>query len=520
MRSKKNNKRNISKTNRKKYKKTKKQNKTKKVMKGGMFIKKKMYEQFLAKMHHEMRVTRSSKPPIIDQFKYVLYMLDLPCKVEILNYTSLTGFIFKITVSNEVKETDLPFEAVLDGKKITAYSIVLKIAVLSHSPERILLPNPEKLSLFQRYLPSIFPPPGTIIKNTEISEEFDLESRIQKYIYRTTLHPNGIPSCLSVIDYSTFDSDTAKVFLDNLLKKVDETDATTKFIIQNIIMNIWNKQLGVISMELADSSFISLRTANQQYKALIKRCCFLAIAHLFVIFLKTGGIVNADLHEGNILVNIEKDTGTVRSVKIIDFGRTVRISSMEDFFSRQIKNKYKERMVAIKRMNNVEPTKMDFKGINLYYEYDSSNWFDMLIAQMVGLERSRTPEQKLNSISFLNELNEGEEDEIIKRVVLLLHVLSELDFAYNSITTNSRKYQMDFLLKCVFGDLSIIGGMQTINWYNDNLSESVKLSAMEIFKAFKELVTIKDHGTRNLFSVGAINNAAKKGRFTGSDSLI
>jgi hypothetical protein len=272
-------------------------------------------------------------------------------------------------------------------------------------------------------------------------------------------------------------------------------------------------------MELADSSFISLEEAKQKYgddSPVIKKCCLFAIAHLFVIFLKTEGIVNADLHSGNILVKIDKNEN-IEAVKIIDFGRTVRIKSMDDWFSGEIKKKYKRRMIAIKKAFGVQ--KNDFRGINLHYESGSGDdWFDKLIKQMVVLETK--PEQKLPSNNFLFDLNISQSDEIVKRVCLLLHVLSELDFAYNNSNNDSLHYQMEFLLKIVFGSGVISEEyVETyVNWYNDELMSQT--DALEIWKLFMQLVTPpKDEG-QNPYSVVEINKAVENGLFPGYDKSI
>uniref|UniRef100_A0A6C0JMW2 Uncharacterized protein n=1 Tax=viral metagenome TaxID=1070528 RepID=A0A6C0JMW2_9ZZZZ len=521
MRSKRNNKTRNNKTrnNKTRNNKTKKQ----KVMKGGLWVNKSLAPSILERKRQEL-YTKTGRRKVdihVTSFDYLLYMLSLPCKVVILHYTSLSGFIFKIIVDPSVEAKELPFSELTTTNVVIsrkpAYSIVIKLVVLSFSPQSLSIPHPEP-TLLQTVFQDT-----TINKYTQNPEDFKKEATTQSEIYIKTLAPSGKPSCLSVIDCSILDTEMSKQFLDKLLEKVNVSalqynffgismslpriPGTTKKIIDSIEKHVWNKRIGILSMQDAGIDCVPLHDvfllSQQNSQIKITHYCEMAIAHLLKVFLTTGRI-NLDVHAWNVLINITQDT-----CSLIDFGQTLDIYDIPT----NIKRRYEGRMTyLIGRKNFPNKTDATVMGITI------NGNFDKLIEQMRAIGPF--------TIDFL--LDADSPYEIIKRVILLLHLLSELDFAFNSLEFDTINYQMLFLLKSVFSIITYTPSetngkrkyfthqdeQQRIDWYIQENIQSVQESAIRIHTEFKKLVLVNIDRTRNPFSKEAIEKGINAGYFT------
>jgi len=551
MRSKRNNKTRNNKTrsNKTRNNKTKKQ----KLMKGGLWVN----ETIIATVLKEkQKKNPQAKNPLVN-FDFVIYMLSFrTCKVEIIDEASLYSIVLKITILEPVDPTVLPFLSLeIDGiKKEPVYSIVLKLAILAPETERYFIIDGRKTLL--RYFWSTTQP---ILKNTETEVEFESEAHKQGQIYFNTLIPDGKPSCLSVIDYSKFEKEKGKEFLTELLSKV--YDKRSALAIQSVFDNLNQgvKELGIISMEFAGKGFVSFRTLleekddwtrwmrreeYQKTQKVIDQSCVKALAQKIVVFLKTG-IVNVDDHPGNILVNLKE--GEVNSVRLIDFGASVDFSnsdypnSLMDYIKKNYKYRIDDFLSWRKNKENKNkglPVKSDIMDVKLDGEIlDLIQSMHNLGEVRQNLRSKKTETEaalpipttnikrnfsKISSnqfgilgIGFLLDLNPDSHNnnEIIKRMLLLLHIFSELDFAYN---VGSPDYQMEDLLKYVFliemSDASLQRpSKQFVDWFAEP-NEQVKRKLLAIYDEFIKL-TKRDVLLRPPLSADTLRRAIQKNEF-------
>lgn len=258
-----------------------------------------------------------------------MHMIKNPrCRITTISYSSVYGFILKLSISKQEGETSLPdadieFYGLNESK--TAFdspidAVVIKFAVLHDKKETELFPYKPASGLST-----------DIHKETDTIDNYKKEALTQSKIYQLTAS-KGEPVCPSLIDFSHISDRVAiGTFLDIVVKKC--VDDESKHIIhylkdvfiyskQTRNMYMDDVQLGIITMESATE----YRTAYDLYdefkfesQAYIE-CCEQILTQVLRLYNETR-LVHADFHRHNCLVKTNED-GSYR-VYMIDFGRMV-----------------------------------------------------------------------------------------------------------------------------------------------------------------------------------------------------
>jgi len=457
---------------------------------------------------------------------------ELNATIEVISYNA-GGFVFSVTVDESIDDSQLPFHGLNEtGTDFTVplRSIVIKIAILSSAIDATLDnfqdPNPNV-----SYLPSgkqkESDSPIYIKKHLETQEAFADEAAFQQHVYLSTIAPSGKPSCLSVIDYSWFDNANAIAFLDKLRSTilVDSQPIHTGWIPS--IMNIFlpnptrqesqdpvtystqktldylksqisggnnDRRIGIIAMELANrKEYISLFAAHnlsflqlpnnmtltepsvEMTPELLANYMDIAVAHLFKVLITTNGIVNVDLHSNNVLINIRTS-----EVKIIDYGKI--LVALKDRIPQEIKEKYQKRTSLW--------TNQIWVGDDAYETVGSVDELLDLIGDIKGCNLSN---------------KSGREDiPDTKKIILLLHLLAELDIAYNE------RYQMITLLDHMYGNVVESSDREFVKWNNPNTAH-LNIRVQSVYEKYISLTNLADPtAARNAMSVPAIARSVKE----------
>lgn len=257
---------------------------------------------------HVGGVLQRQRNPKLSSWQAVYKMICLPyARLSRIAYSSLTGFIFRLDVPNIESNTEfygLNAEKTALTKPI--YSIVFKLAIISEDVSDRLDP----LLITEKN--------KEYTKKTENLLDFKKEADTQQQIYIDTLSPNGNPITLSIIDFSHFDKRSTRILITELNKKHDSRTVgeMLRYIGLNCLDYSKNRRLGMITMELAEPTYIELADipiSSHEYNS----GCQYAIAQTLILFLKSKKI-NFDSHAGNVLASRRLDNpGTV----LIDFGR-------------------------------------------------------------------------------------------------------------------------------------------------------------------------------------------------------
>lgn len=260
------------------------------------------------------------KNPDLTSWQAVYKMISNPAStLTKIAYSSLKGYIFKLDVPARPENSEF-FGLNASGTdfNMPIYSLIFKFAIISKNGDEDL---PE------------FSFPGELgedgaqafySKATENLNDFKIESNIQQSIYLKTINPSGKPICLAVADFSFFNRASAGTLLDQLRAKRGNSPKVLRML-EYLSANVTGtNQLGMITMELANSDFKEL--SDLKSNALVfKSDCNSAIAQILILFLKLK-ILNYDSHAGNVL---GKEDGT--KTFLIDFGRTLNFTNKTPF---------------------------------------------------------------------------------------------------------------------------------------------------------------------------------------------
>jgi hypothetical protein len=391
----------------------------------------------------------------LTSFQAIYKMINNPTAfISKLAYSSLKGFLFKLDVDPNPENSE--FFRLNDSNTaftVPVYSLVFKCAIVDVN--ETILTTPLKIK-DKKY-----------IKSTESIHDFSEEAKSQQDIYIETIASSGKPICLAVIDYSYFDIPSANKFLDLLLRK-GSYDAKAVQMLTYIKNNLsGDRQLGMISMELADSNFVELVSLQEDASAIVayNTSLNMAIAEILILFIKTR-IINCDLHVGNVMT---KDDGS--RAFLIDFGRTLNF------------NKGNPENNVIKKYNAVR--KSNFKK-----DYDEIKNIDITDLY----------------VSSTNPLSN-----VITNMSNILKFIAYTDYAFNTSNfdmTGMDRPQMISFLQYLYGDTFSDDWANTPpDWTATDNTDNIYENVLRQFR----LLTETPMTGRNLLSNAAIKKQIENG---------
>jgi hypothetical protein len=228
--------------------------------------------------------------------------------IELISVYSKMGFIFKLSYN---------------GK-----SHIIKIMVLSDS---IYL-----LSKCMQIVKSLKDKKS--YKVTQIENDFVYESEIQNFINNQSKRGDRTPICPEVIYAKIYDNRLSEHFLSLLEKKTTSNNNTEINSVIECLQSYFNQtfrnfldrhskpqfKLGIILMSEIENGIESDKISNNNNNLIIvDNHIYSQIIYLFLII----GIINFDMHKGNILVS---GLGTENiETQLIDFGESVYLDNIE-----------------------------------------------------------------------------------------------------------------------------------------------------------------------------------------------
>uniref|UniRef100_A0A6C0E859 Uncharacterized protein n=1 Tax=viral metagenome TaxID=1070528 RepID=A0A6C0E859_9ZZZZ len=228
--------------------------------------------------------------------------------IELISASSLSGFIFKI--ANNMK------------------SYIMKIIVLTDVEKKYLLKCMQMVpSLSNRKRK----------KMTEIKKDFVYESEIQNFIHNESKRGGRTPICPEVTYTKIYDNHLSQHFLKLLRYKTTQNNNNAELnrVIECLqqyfnevtrnTLDQYNKpyyKLGIILMPEVENSITLDKVANGDLN-ITDNHIYPQIIYLFLII----GIINFDMHEGNILISNENG---VITTKLIDFGKVDNLKNVEN----------------------------------------------------------------------------------------------------------------------------------------------------------------------------------------------
>ena len=358
------------------------------------------------------------KNPEISSFQAVMKMLNTTgAQITLVSYTSLTGFIFKLEILKDDPQ-NIEFYGLNEkthALTVPIHCLIIKFALLSSID---YLPDIQITGDIQGYSKECI----------ELSK-YKIEAKSQQEIFLKTISPSGNPICPSIVDFSYFDKESAKTFL-NKCKSLTTADTKAEEVFNYIIRVIAIKNytnLGMITMELADG-YIELskipNTTIDEQKIKNKMMVY-SISQIIILFVKLK-IINYDAHTGNILANEIKQKTT-----LIDFGRIVDFSDIPfTKYGTQIIQSYES--ITGTTFNDDLDELRKIKITDLFY-YDDN--------------KPTTQQKNKTIIETLNKL---------------LKFIAFVDYSTNAIyfpdyfrTANKNRPQIHSLLKYVYGEPNI-----------------------------------------------------------------
>jgi hypothetical protein len=397
------------------------------------------------------------KNPEISSFQAVMNMLNTPgAQITLVSYTSISGFVFKLEILKDNPEK-VEFYGVNErthALTVPIHCLIIKFALISWIDS---LPDIQITGDTKGYSKEC----------VELSK-YKIEAKSQQDIFIKTLSPSGNPICPAIVDFSHFDKESAKIFL-NKCKALITTGTKAEEVFNYIIRVITTKNytnLGMITMEIADDyielSKIPNTTADEQ--KIKDKMMIYSIAQIIILFVKLK-IINYDAHTGNILANETKQKTTLIDFgRIVDFSDTpIRLSDLFTKYGTQIIQKY-ETITGTKFDDDLDELRK-IKITDLFY-YD---------------DNKPTTQQKNKTI--------------IETINKLLKFIAFVDYSTNAIyfpdyfrTVNKNRPQIHSLLKYVYGEPNIGSQWNQVppNFILDDASND-KLKSVSI--TIKELCT-------------------------------
>jgi len=242
--------------------------------------------------------------PIIDMIN------SSDSELKVLTYSSLKGFMFILNVLPHYSEyLDLNDNFSTFNKPVTSY--ILKFVVMTEYGDVKL------------------PPYYGHDKESESTQGFLDEAKLQQDIWEKSITGGRQPICPSVANISLFDNDNAKEILNLCLLKVTEYDydeIDLLFYLIELIKNNPDYEIGIMTMPTINKSkTLSDFMKNGPDQELIDQAIGYAIYQLIRLYIQIK-VMHFDLHSGNVLV--ATDNGNIKCF-IIDFGRASKIENDE-----------------------------------------------------------------------------------------------------------------------------------------------------------------------------------------------
>ena len=265
------------------------------------------------------------KDSSLTSWQAVYKMINIPgATLTKIAFSSLKGYIFRLDIPNDPDITEF-FGLNADGTAMNrpVYSLIFKFAIIA----------PRPIALPMLAIPGDHDDDGNPVagrhKETEDLESFKTEAIIQQGIYTGTLSPLGRPITISVVDFSYFNARSSNALLRQLMT-IPGNSHTVQLMLTFLHDNvIATRQLGLITMELANSEFREL--SKVENAAAFTSDCDYALAQIFILFTRLK-VMNYDCHAGNVLASRNPPSAGLeeRSV-LIDFGRTLNFRSPHPF---------------------------------------------------------------------------------------------------------------------------------------------------------------------------------------------
>jgi hypothetical protein len=294
------------------------------------------------------------------------------------------------------------------------YSLVFKLAIISDTESRYVINT----------------------KNKTTTTLFNMlkETATQQDVYLRTISPRGYPITISVVDFSYFNKETAKILLEKFYKICGIS--STKLLINSLFELINHNdeyKLGVITMELVNRDFT---TIGNIYKGLdrtvsAKMSLFhtnleYVIAQMIILFVRNK-IIHYDLHKNNAFGNTTISDENNRSF-IIDFER-VFFFSEELFFANPISIEYLAR----------------------YYDMD--------------VYRDSRPHffSDLGEIITIDVTNLYDDEDKCEKIIRIIYFINYIDRIINKILFEAElpqcKFFIDYFEKCIKEETSVETGI-------------------------------------------------------------
>lgn len=404
------------------------------------------------------------KNPEISSFQAVMNMLNTSgAQITLVSYTSIAGFVFKLEILKDAPEK-VEFYGINEQTRrltVPVHCLIIKFALISWIDS---LPDIQITGDTQGYSKECM----------ELSK-YKIEAKSQQDIFIKTLSPSGNPICPAIVDFSHFDKESAKTFL-NKCKSLTTTGTKAEEVFNYIIRVITKKNythLGMITMEIADDyielSKIPNTTADEQ--KIKDKMMIYSIAQIIILFVKLK-IINYDAHTENILANETKEKTT-----LIDFGRIVDFSDIPfTKYGTQIIQKY-ETITGTKFDDDLDELRK-IKITDLFY-YDDN--------------KPTTQQKNKTIIETLNKL--------LKFIAFVDYSTNAIYFPDSFRTANKNRPQMNSLLKYVYGEPNI-----SSQW--NQVPPNFVLDADSSDKLKSVSITIKDLCTDRIQSRNSNSNVS------------
>jgi hypothetical protein len=356
--------------------------------------------------------------------------------LEVISYSSLSGFILKLDVPRNPKNTNL-----YHFNEKPVYSIIFKLALISET-------------LSYNFYTNIHG--NKYRKKTEKKQDYTKEYEIQNKIYLDTLNLNRINICPSLIDLSFLDGYSANTFINSLNAIIDDDDDMNEAVnIFNFLKDQLNDadnkmKLGVITMEFVNYREYVLLNDRQLNDETYEKNCLYALAEIIVVFM-IFKIINYDWHNGNIFGSIDLQ----KQPLLIDFGNSIDL----------INDKYDDVINTYDYLfHNQDPFELNTLASNNPVNHENDEDVptlvegennDTSIPHYTNHDNYNKDFDEIKNISFLDfhDINESNREGLKTKLEKIIRFIAYMDYAKNcSKTQVILKYpQFIPLLRVLYG---------------------------------------------------------------------
>jgi len=386
--------------------------------------------------------------------------------LEVISYSSLSGFILKLDVPRNPKNTNL-----YHFNEKPVYSIIFKLALISETP-------------LYNYYTNIYG--KEYRKKKEKKQDYTKEYEIQNKIYLDTLNLNRINICPSVIDLNFLNRRSATKFINSLNAIIDDDDDDDDDDDKNEAVNIFNFlkdqlkadniELGVITMEFVNyREYVLLNDRHLNDETYEKNCLY-ALAEI-IVSIMIFKIINYDWHIGNIFGSIDLQ----KQPLLIDFGNSIDL----------INDKYDDVINTYDYLfHNQAPFELNIRAINNKLNaannddddnddvptLEEGENIDISIPHYTNHDNYNNDFDEIKNISFLDfhNINESNKEELKTKLEKIIRFIAYMDYAKNcSKTQVILKYPQFIPL------LDVLYGMGM--WYDYEFPPNLSRSEIEAY---------------------------------------